>query len=123
MLPSMKLSSAQVRILSDEKARRFEDRCVEMIRSTWRAEAAHLDDAALREVVRERMTSAERYGFTGQRDLFRFINLSFYLGLDFERRPELTWAVEMLEHPMGDLGETVEAIIFNFKEPQPTGKS
>jgi hypothetical protein len=111
MLAGMRLSSAQVKILSDENARRFEDRCVEMIRKSWRDEAAHLDDAALREVVRERIASGARYGFTGQRDLFRFINLSFYLGLDFEQRPELDWAVELLERPRSDLGETAEEII------------
>lgn len=107
----MKLSIAQVKTLSDENARRFEDRGVDLLRTTWRDEHAHLDDAAVREVVRERKESAARYGFTGKRDLHRYLNLSCYLGLDFERRPELGWAVELLERPSVDLGETVEEII------------
>jgi hypothetical protein len=63
-------------------------------------------------VVRERIESAAAYGFDGERDLHRFINLSCYLGLDFERRPELSWVVELLlSRPMLDLGDKIEMII------------
>jgi hypothetical protein len=107
----MQFSRAQMDTLTEALLRDFEDSCFELLRTTWRHEFTHLDDAAVREVVRERVQSAERHGFTGQRDIHRFLNLSCYLGLDFERRPELSWAVDLLRRPGRDLGQTIERIV------------
>ncbi len=111
----MNVSSAQVAALTDARLQEFEERCVALIRTTWRDAFAHLDDDAVRALVKERAEAAGRYGFTGQRDVYRFLNLSCYLGTDFERRPDLEWAVELLRRPGLDLGRKVELIVLRHE--------
>ena len=117
----MHFSIAQIQTLSDARLLGFEAQCVALLRTTWRADFAHLDDDAVRAVVRERRAAAARYGFTGQRDVYRFLNLSCYLGLDFERRPELAWAVDLLHRPGIDLGTKVELIVHRHETERARG--
>jgi hypothetical protein len=117
----MQFSRAQLKTLSEARLRDFEERCVALLRTTWRDDFAHLDDEVVREVVRERRERAARYGFTGQRDVYRFLNLSCYLGLDFERRPENGWVVDILHDPAVDLGQKVEMIVRRCEEDRRRG--
>jgi hypothetical protein len=111
----MRFTRAQIDALALSSARRFEERCVALLRTTWRDRFAPLDDDAVREAVRERIQAAARYGFTGQRDVYRFVNLSCYLGLDFEARPELDWTVALLRRPGVDLSRKVELIVLRHE--------
>jgi hypothetical protein len=73
----------------------FEDRLAEHAR-TYFPEVCDELGPELRETVADTVALAQRYGFSGQREICKFLNLRFSFGRSFDRDPQCRWAHPLL---------------------------
>jgi len=73
----------------------FEDRLVEHAR-TYFPDACRQLGPDLREAVVDSIALARQYGFRGQREACKFLNLQFSFGRSFDRDPRCRWAHPLL---------------------------
>lgn len=55
-----------------------------------------LERETLDELLRHGLARARTHGFSGERDVCKFIDLMFVFGRDFDRDPQFPWASEIL---------------------------
>lgn len=60
----------------------------------------------LRRTLTERLRRGRHHGFETERDLVKWVNLTFVLGEGFDRDPELPWAARILGNL--DIGPTLK---------------
>lgn len=81
----LKIRPEQLRALEEEVDRKLEERLGATLCEHWSARCQELGDS-LGEVVRAGIASGRSYGFGSERDLLRYLNVTFALGDDFDRR-------------------------------------
>jgi len=89
------IRAAQFKALELGVALIFEDRLVEHAQIFFPAVCDRLGPK-LREAVGDSIALAARYGFRGQREACKFLNLQFSFGRSFDRDPRCRWAHPLL---------------------------
>ena len=87
---------AQIEPFKEHLREPFVLRMVDHVREHFPADCAGLVPEELREIVRDGIVRAEKYGFESERDATRFLNLMFTFGRLFDRDPSLGWATRLL---------------------------
>ncbi|NTX10560.1 hypothetical protein HUA76_07160 [Myxococcus sp. CA056] len=87
----------QLSALGAVSEQRFEADLREHLRRHFPEELRALDDAALAAHVREGMSQAKARSLTSRQGLTWYLEVTALHGLDFESRPELRWAAQMLD--------------------------
>jgi hypothetical protein len=101
----------QVVVLAAARRGFFVEQCVKLLRGTWTDDHEDLDGVQLRRLVRERIARAADFGLTTERELYRFLNLSAFLGHDFEWRPENEWIVVLLRNRATPFASKLDIIL------------
>ncbi len=96
---------AQLDAFADVALRRFEERAAEHVRRFFPDDAEALGDGDLRAVVRHGVARARGYDITRERDVYRYLNLMFTFGRDFDVDRRLPWAGEALRLPLPGPGK------------------
>ena len=91
----MVIRNAQMQALDAGVLRALEDRLMEHARTYFPNACARLD-GGLRETVAAAIASARAYGFDGQREICKYLNLQFFFGRNFDRDPACSWARPLL---------------------------
>jgi hypothetical protein len=86
----LEITSEQVRAFDADRRRRFVRDTAVAMREEWPEPCATLSEPALRRRIDDTITAAAPYGIFGERDLFRFINLTFLWGETFYSQQD--WA-------------------------------
>ena len=89
----MVIRQAQMRALSNNASRTFEDRMVVHLNKSFPNECRELGEPEVREWIRYGIQRASEYRITAQRDVCKYIDLMFVFGRDFDRDP---WASSIL---------------------------
>jgi hypothetical protein len=89
----------QEQALSRVSAGRFEERAVVHLLRCWPRECGVLGDEGVRARVRDGAGRAETYGVRSERDVIRFLDLTFLLAPDFDTNPRAPWARQILTEP------------------------
>jgi len=94
----------QMAVLSDYMRKRFEDRIVRHLISTYpgqfqKLSEPHSGDGQVRAFVQEGVKKAVGYQIIAEHDVGRFIDLLVQLGPEFETRPDAAWARSILRDP------------------------
>lgn len=87
---------AQIEVFKAPLREPFVLRMVEHVLRYFPGDCAALPPDQLREIVRDGVIRAEKYGFESERDATRFLNLMFTFGRLFDRDPSLGWATRLL---------------------------
>ena len=75
----------------------FEDRMLKHLRRHFPDRCESFSDGGTRELIREGMRRAKRYGLHGQGDVCRYIDLMFLFGRKFDSDPNYTWTRSILD--------------------------
>ena len=92
----MVIRQAQLQALEVTVMEAFKERLMEHARKYFPHVCARLDNGDLLQAVDAVVSSARRYGFAGQREICKFMNLQFVFGRHFDRDPECSWALPLL---------------------------
>jgi hypothetical protein len=87
---------AQMRALSDNAGRAFEDRVFVHLNGCFPNQCRQWGEPEVREWIRYGIKQASEYGITAQRDVCKYIDLMFVYGHDFDQDPNLPWASSIL---------------------------
>lgn len=91
------IRAEQMAALARASTQQFEDQLVAHLLKWFPDECRVLGLEDVRRVIQEGTRKAARYGLELQRDLCRYIDLMFLLGMDFDTA--LPWAHELLTAP------------------------
>src|ERR1044071_8703801 len=89
------IRSAQMAVLAEVERQTFEKRLVEHARQYFPGVCHSLGDE-LGPTVHEIIRRGQKYGFSTQRQLCKFLNLVFTFGREFDRDPRCQWAIDLL---------------------------
>jgi len=111
----LRFRKAQIDTLSEYMRRSFENRMVDHIAEEFPDKyKAMLDkergDAPVRELVRRGVEKAEGYGLNSERDVALFIDLMVRVEPEFDQRPDMDWACEILKSDSVPQDGKVDAI-------------
>lgn len=87
-----KLRREQLRVLEGAARRAFEERLAAHLRTYFPGQCQALGEAGVREAIVYGVGRAARWGFTGEREVCKYLNLMFTFGRDFDTDPALPWA-------------------------------
>lgn len=76
--------------------RDFIDRAMSHAGERFANQIAGLDPSSLRASIETALQRARQHGFEGETDLFRYLDLTFSLGSDFDRDRRRPWVQEIL---------------------------
>jgi len=93
----------------------FGEQTIAMLRAEFPQACAGFDDAELRGTVARALRKAREYGLTEQSDVFRYINVMYTLGCDFEDDPDYAWARAIMTHPRMRGGSKVDHLVERTK--------
>ena len=93
------LRQAQMDALDADRARDFEARLVQHLRTVFPSRCEPLGDQGLLDVARDGIERAESHGLSSEREICKYVDLMFVLGPGFDRDPRLPWAAEILGDP------------------------
>ena len=98
----LRFRKEQMDVLSEYMRHSFEKRMVEHIAEEFpdkyrKMQDPERGDAKVHELVREGMGKAEGYGLTSERDVALFIDVMVRVSPDFDQRPDMDWACEILK--------------------------
>jgi hypothetical protein len=85
----IRIRPEQLHVLDAEMERRFAVSLAKLIRDTYAADVAELDDDALMALVIEGIHRAEAYGFDSDDDVRTFVRLLFTVGWHFDEHPAI----------------------------------
>ena len=91
----MVIRQQQLAQLENASGKKFEDRMASHIERCFPEYAAQGPEK-IRETIRNGIAAAEAYGFSAQRDVCHYIDLTIVFGPGFDRDPGLPWAREVL---------------------------
>jgi hypothetical protein len=89
----------QFEALSRTLRKSFEDRMVVHLRKFFPELCTSLGEDATRARISEGIRRAKAYRIVAERDVCRYIDLTFALGPDFDRDEALPWARQILNDP------------------------
>ena len=95
----MKIRRQQVEALSAASVRRFEDRLFAHVGKFFPKRCESLGEEGTRELIRYGIERAKGYGIVTERDVYKFTDVMFAYGQDFDVNPKLPWAAEILGDP------------------------
>lgn len=107
---------AQMEMFRAIATRRFEDRCLALVRDGWGEEYGSWSESRLREELRELFTAGRSWNFRSERNLYRLVNLACLLGLNFQRYGAASWATTILAAPDVDVDCKVQAVLDRFAD-------
>ena len=82
--------------LSSYMLKQFEDRLFEHVKKVFPERTAKLGDQETRAQVQRGIGRAQRHYVTRENDVARYVDLQFLVGEDFEQRPQMAWANDIL---------------------------
>jgi hypothetical protein len=100
----------QSEVLARAVAGRFTERAVDHVRRCWPRESASLGEDGLRNRVDKGIERAAIYGVRAERDVIRFIDLTFLLAPDFDTSSSAPFAREALTRPGLQPGVRVDLV-------------
>ncbi|MBZ5625994.1 MAG: hypothetical protein LAQ69_45995 [Acidobacteriia bacterium] len=91
-------------IIRNEQMRAFEVPLFEgwveaHVRQYFPSKCASMQSGELQKRIREGIAKGRRYGFSGDADVCRFVDISIVLGAGFDDDPRLPWARDILNDP------------------------
>ena len=104
------IRDSQVTALESVAADGFVQRVMEAVREYWPDECLDLGEG-LAEMVRHGIARGESHRIVSQRGLFRYVNLMFLLGRDFDADPALPWAREILDRGSFSEDRKMDALV------------
>jgi hypothetical protein len=90
------IRDAQMAVLARIGEREAEERALKHLRGSAPQTCDSMPDAALRAVVARGHARARHYGFHDEYDFFRYLNLMFVLGFEFDTDARYPWAARAL---------------------------
>lgn len=93
------IRAAQMAVLAKVAESGLEDRAVSHLRSCIPEVCASMTEGELREVIRWGRKRARRYGIEREYDFFRYLNLMFMFGFEFDTDPQYSWGARVLNKP------------------------
>ncbi|MCP4250648.1 MAG: hypothetical protein GY778_26705 [bacterium] len=92
----MKIRDQQLEAFTEDRTSKFEQYMYDHLHKWVPGQCADLGPRGVQKRIHDGMDRAERYGIIGQRDLARFIDLTFALGPRFDKDSKHDWAGEIL---------------------------
>jgi len=108
--PTLVIRTEQLKAFQAGARAGFEEELEAALRRFWPAQCEDLDPDALRVRVRDGITAAAREGFTTRRDIYRYLNLTFFLGPGFADDERYPWARETLRDASLDSGAKLDRL-------------
>lgn len=93
----LRVKARQVDTFSVRRVDEFEQRTVQRLREFFPSFSA-LEDVEALSVVRQGIHRAEKYGFTTERDVAKYIGLMVIWGVDFDEIAPDSWLVSILSN-------------------------
>src|ERR1700726_163908 len=90
------IRDAQMAVLAQANDSQTEDRALDHLRNCIPEVCAALSETELRGIVRWGRKRSRRYGIEGEVDFFRYLNLMFMFGFEFDTNPQYPWAMRTL---------------------------
>jgi hypothetical protein len=78
---------------------RFEEDLAVSLRDNWPTICARLTEDRLTATIKHGVARAAFYGISSENGIFRYLNLMFLLGIDFDIDPKFEWAASILQDP------------------------
>jgi hypothetical protein len=89
------IRNSQLQVFGEQQSLQFIDAAFSHLERCFPGKLETLGEAVARDVIRRGIDRARRHGFTTQRLVCRFIDLTLVLGVEFDQ--DLRWAVEILQ--------------------------
>jgi len=86
----------QMAALTKVEARTVGNRTLDHIRKTYPKEFDTIGEDKIREVIQHSAKRVAKYGFKGNPDVLKFIEVMVLFGRDFDSDPQLPWAAQIL---------------------------
>jgi hypothetical protein len=106
----LRIRNSQLAAFESAAMNGFEQRLVDAVREHWPDQCARLGEE-LRDVVRYGIARGESHRIVSQRGLFRYVNLMFQLGRDFDADPALPSAREILHDLARTEDQRIDALV------------
>ncbi len=104
------IRGAQMAALAVPGEVRTEDRALRHLRNCIPEVCAALSESALREIVLWGRRRSRQYGIEREVDFFRYLNLMFMFGYEFDTAPRFPWASRTL-NAKGHPGSRVDLLM------------
>ncbi len=95
----------QVQVFDELAMKQFIENMMIHVRKYFPIESKAMDDGQLRKNILEIIQRAGEYELITERDICKFLNISIFFGMDFDKKPENAWML---------------AILMDKKEPNPS---
>ena len=89
------IRNTQLQVFGEQQSTQFIDAVFSHLERCFPGKLETLGEARARDVIRRGIDRAKGHGFTTQRLVCRFIDLTLVLGVEFDK--DLHWAVEILQ--------------------------
>jgi hypothetical protein len=93
---TMIIRKEQTEVFRQHMVKNFEDRMVAHLTAAFPQKCKEMGDAKVREEIRSGIARAAGYNIEAERDVARFIDLTFLIGRDFDTSPATPWAQPIL---------------------------
>jgi hypothetical protein len=104
------IRAAQMEVFRRASRAEFEERTYRSMLRLWPRTSAELGGAKVRDSIHLLADQAEGYGLVTERDVFRFINLRYFLGDPLS--PEMPgWMTRLLEDTTRTPAERLDAMV------------
>lgn len=90
------ITAHQMKVLASSSEVQTEDRALRHLRNCIPEVCAALSEAELRDIIRWGRKRSQQYGIEREYDFFRYLNLMFMFGFEFDKRPQYPWAIRTL---------------------------
>ncbi len=90
------IRSSQMEAFRAHMRRQFEDRMVAHVWKVFPDQCEDLGGEVVRDAARHGIERAEAHGFSVERDVCRYVDLTFLFGRDFDTDRSLPWAAAIL---------------------------
>jgi len=106
----------------------FEDRVIAHLKKVFPERSHTLGELKLRETIQFATQRAAAYRITSERDVCKYIDLMILYGRDFDKDPNLPWALAILQNqtirnPSSKIERLYKAAKKQENKPQPRKKS
>jgi hypothetical protein len=98
----LKIRREQIEAFEAQAWRELRRELVNTFRVAFPERYEELGEQATHDAVRQAMDRADSCGFATRQALTRFVELTFHLGREFDRDPQLEWVGEILHAPNQD---------------------
>jgi len=95
--PMLLIRAAQMAAFYDVAVEKYVADSLPRIQRRFAADYARLGRGGVEALVREGVARARRYAVEADAEVDRFIDLMLTVGVDFDSRPEMEWAANILE--------------------------